>query len=290
MPAPHEPRQHRSDGAGAVRASRPAGALVVLFIFLLPGCVTISPREEVDLGRDYARELNRELPLIQRSEVRGYLEEEGLAIARRTPRPDLPYELQVVNADAVNAFAVPGGFLYMNRGLIQESGSMAEVAGVLSHEIAHVVARHSVKQLEAAQRAQLAVGLGSILLGPPRGAAGAAVNVGANLYFAKHSRRDEAEADSLAVGFMLESGWDPRAMISFFETLLELREDRPGALEALFASHPVTEARIGNLRRIIGRIPGEQLRGLRTTSEGYATMVRTLEGMPPPPEKYRTRG
>jgi len=260
--------------------------------FLLAGCalVSVSQEEEIRMGRDYASRLDEELPLVREPSIRGYVHEVGVDIASRTGRPDLPYEFQVVNTDVVNAFAVPGGFVYMNRGLLEASENMSEVAGVLSHEVAHVVARHSARQMERARTAGLAIGVGSVLLGEPGGAARAGIDVGANLYFARYSRAQESQADSLAVGYMIRSGWDPRGLLRFFETLEEMRERRPNALEALFTSHPLTEDRIERVRRIIDRIPPDSLRGLRTDSDRYRTMKRSLQELPPPPEEYRIEG
>ncbi|MDP2496776.1 MAG: M48 family metallopeptidase [Candidatus Palauibacterales bacterium] len=259
---------------------------------LLAGCalVSVSQREEIQMGRDYSSQLNEELPLVDDDAIRGYVDRVGTDIASRTDRPDLPYEFQVVNTDVVNAFAVPGGFIYMNRGLLEASENMSEVAGVLAHEVAHVVARHSAEQMERARSAGLALGVGSILLGEPRGAARAGIGIGANLYFARYSRAQESEADSLAVGYLVRSGWDPDGLVRFFETLQEMRERRPNALEALFTSHPLTEDRVEHVRRIIDRLPADSLRGLRTSSGEYRTMKEALERLPPPPEEYRVEG
>ena len=239
------------------------------------------------MGREYADSINANLPLVEEAAVAGYVEGEGRDIARGTPRPDLPWEFRVPNTDAVNAFAVPGGFIYMNRGLLAASDGMAEVAGVLAHEVAHVVARHSVDQLERAYAAQMGLGIGSIIFGRPGDVAGAVINVTANMYFARHSRADEAEADSLAVGYMVDAGWHPRGLVSFFRTLLDMRESSPNALEALFASHPLTEDRIQAVQRIIDRIPPERLEGLRQSSPSYREMKAVLERLPPPPEEFR---
>lgn len=261
--------------------------IAVLAVPLVGGCVTISPEQEVAMGRDYATQINAELPLVEDVAVRGTISALGRDIANHTPRADLAYEFQVPNTDVVNAFAVPGGFIYLNRGLIEESENMTEVAGVLGHEIGHVVARHSVKQLEQLQRANLGLALGTIVLGAPTGVTAAAINVTGNLYFAKHSRAAEAEADSLAVFFLVDSGWDPRGLVTFFDKLIQARESRPGALEALFTSHPLAEDRIRTIDRIIARIPPERLAGLRTTDPRYDRMREALEAMPPPPAKYR---
>jgi len=270
-------------------ASRRAFGVVACAALSLTACVTITPEQEVDLGRSYADQINQQLPLIADEDIQGYVSEEALKVARSTARPDLPYEFQVVNTSDLNAFALPGGYVYINRGIIEQSSNMAEVMGVLSHEIGHVVARHSVKQLEAAQRVNTGLTLGSLIFGAPRGAAATAINLGGGLYFSKHSRQDESEADSLAVGFMMNAGWDPRALVSFFQKMLSLRQTNPGLLDALFASHPVTEDRIRNVTRIILRIPDAKLQGLRLSTPEYVRMKEAVDRLPPPPKQTRNQ-
>jgi len=251
------------------------------------GCLTVSPQEEVELGRRYADQIEDELPLISEPRIRGPVAEVGRALVRVSPRPDLPWEFHVVNTDVVNAFAVPGGFVYVNRGLIEDSQDMSEVAGVMAHEVAHVVARHSAEQIERARAAQLGLIGYAVVLGQPRGLEALGINVGANLFFAKHSREDEAEADSLAIDLLIESGWHPEGLVTFFRTMLENRESRPNALEALFASHPLTEERIRDVERMIAAVPRERLEGLRRDSRSYARLRAALEEHPPPPEEFR---
>ncbi len=267
-------------------ACRKAGGGLAV-VLLAGGCLTVSPQEEVELGRDYAAQIEEELPLIEARRIRGPVADVGRAIARVSPRPDLPWEFHVVNTDVVNAFAVPGGFVYMNRGLIEDSENMSEIAGVLAHEVAHVVARHSAEQIERARAANLGLIGYTVLLGRPRGLEALGIDVGANLFFARHSREDEAEADSLAVGLLIETGWHPDGLVSFFRTMMANRDSKPGALESLFASHPLTEDRIREVERMIDGIPEARLEGLRRNSRAYAGLRTALERHPPPPEKFR---
>lgn len=277
----------------AFHRASPARLAAVLFAVLVPfltaTCLSVTRQDEIAMGRDYKQQLDDELPLIREQAILGPVSETGLELAGVSPRPDMPYEFHVVNTDAINAFAVPGGFIYMNRGLLEESDDMAEVAGVLAHEVGHIVGRHSAQQLERMRRAQLGVGIGSIFLGEPEGLGALGVNVFANLYFAKYSREQEAEADSLAVQLLVDTGWDPRGLTDFFGKLLQERENKPGALEALFTSHPLTESRIQAVDRLIDRLPEDRRRGLRTSTAAYDAMKRALEAYPPPPEKYRTK-
>lgn len=277
---------------GRLHASpfRAAAALLALLLPLLgAACLAVSRQDEISMGRNYKQELDEELPLIREAAILGPVSETGLELAGASPRPDMPYEFHVVNTDAINAFAVPGGFIYLNRGLLEASDDMGEVAGVLAHEVGHIVGRHSAQQLERMRRTQLGLVGVSVLFGQPEGLAALGVNVAANLYFAKYSRAQEAEADSLAVHFLVDTGWDPRGLTSFFGKLLEERESKPGALEALFTSHPLTESRIQEVNRLIDRLPEARRSGLRTSIPAYDGMRRALEAYPPPPEKFRTR-
>lgn len=270
--------------------ARLAAALLVLLLPLLTAtCVTVSRQDEIAMGRDYKQQLDEELPLIRERTILGPVSETGLELAGVSPRPDMPYQFHVVDTDAINAFAVPGGFIYMNRGLLEASDDMAEVAGVLAHEVGHIVGRHSAQQIERMRRAQLGLVGVSVIFGEPEGLGALGVNVAANLYFAKYSREQEAEADSLAVRMLVDTGWDPRGLTDFFGKLMEERDRRPGALEALFTSHPLTEDRIESVNRLIDRLPAEERRGLRTSIPAYEAMKRALEAMPPPPEKFRTK-
>lgn len=285
MTRPQTPRS-RPSGLAATRPAL-AAALALLLPLLAAACLTVSRQEEIEMGRDYARQIDDELPLIDEPAIRGPVSELGHEMARVSARPDLPYEFKVVNTNVINAFAVPGGFIYMNRGLIEASEEMGEVAGVMAHEVGHVVARHSARQIERARRASLGLAVGSIVLGQPSGAAELGVNVAAGFYFAKHSREAEAEADSLAVELMVESGWHPCGLVDFFMTMLAAREDRPGALQSLFASHPLTEDRIRDVDAHIESLPAGKLAGLRRTSPAYGPLKAALADHPPPPGKYR---
>jgi len=283
---PGHPSTSRAGGGYATRRAAPL-LLALLVLVGLVGCVTVSRQDEIEMGRDFSRQINEQLPLVDDPIILGPIDEEGHRLARLSPRPDLPYEFHLVNTNVINAFAVPGGFIYMNRGLVEASGDMSEVVGVLAHEVGHVVARHSAEQIERSRKMGLGLALGSVIFGAPSGLARLGVNVGANLYFAKHSRADEAEADSIGVALMSEAGWDPCGLVDFFRTLLAEREDRPGALASLFASHPLTESRIRETDRMITRLPAERREGLRTSSAEYRRMVRALRDFPPPPPKFR---
>src|SRR5690606_4261850 len=145
------------------------------------------------------------------------------------------------------AFAVPGGFIYVNRGLIERTRNMSELAGVLAHEIAHVEHRHSVEQMERQQGASLALNAAYVLLGRSPGAVEeAAINVGGSAWFAGHSRGAENESDATAVPLLVASGISPAGIPAFFNVLLSEQQRAPSGVEQWFSTHPLTQDRISN--------------------------------------------
>lgn len=289
-------RVSQSPGTTPIRS-----LVVALLVFggVLSGCaergtrnphddwVLVSSSQEEQMGRDAARRLEENIGLYEAEPLDQYVDNVGSRVAVYSERPDLDYEFRILDTFIVNALALPGGYVYLTRGLMKRLDSEAELAGVLAHEVAHVVARHSAEQIERARAANLGLIGYTVLLGRPRGLEALGIDVGANLFFARHSREDEAEADSLAVGLLIETGWHPDGLVSFFRTMMANRDSKPGALESLFASHPLTEDRIREVERMIDGIPEARLEGLRRNSRAYAGLRTALERHPPPPEKFR---
>src|SRR5881628_3091948 len=148
----------------------------------------VSTQQEVQMGQEYSAQINAQLPIVQDPEINRYVNVLGDSIANLADSRGLDYHFFIVNAAEINAFAVPGGFVYVNRGLIDRTQSLSQLAGVLGHEIGHVVRRHSVKQMEKAQGANIGVVLGCTLLNVCNsGAAQAAINIGGSALFAKFS-------------------------------------------------------------------------------------------------------
>jgi predicted Zn-dependent protease len=246
----------------------------------MAGC-GVSTQQELELGRQYAAEINRQLPIVDDPQVHRYINELGNTIQRQPGNRDIPYTFYVVNSEEVNAFAVPGGFVYINRGLIERTDNLAELAGVVAHEIGHVEARHSAEMLERLQAAQVGVGIASILLGaPPSGLAGAAVDIGAQAYFARHSREAENEADAIAVRILPSAGIDPTGLVTFFLELIEERQRTPSRLEQWFSTHPLTEERIANVRALIRALPEGTTRNLAVTSNSYLAFRQRVASLP----------
>ncbi|MGH8311641.1 MAG: M48 family metallopeptidase, partial [Steroidobacteraceae bacterium] len=181
---------------------------------LLAGCV-VSTQQEVQLGTQYAQQINAQRPIVNDGSVNSYINSLGGSIARVADTRGLRWRFVVVDSREVNAFAVPGGFVYVNRGLIERARTMHQLAGVLGHEIAHVTERHSVEQMAQAQRADLGVTLACVLTNVCQSGVGsAAIQVGGSALFAKFSRDDEAQADERAIQYLVRAGIDPRGMIS----------------------------------------------------------------------------
>jgi predicted Zn-dependent protease len=249
---------------------------------LLTGC-EISQDQEVELGRRYAEQVAAQLPLVRDPAINAYVGELGGRIARHTSRADLAWQFAVVDAREVNAFALPGGFIYVNRGLIERADRMDELAGVLGHEIGHVVLRHSVKQMEKATKTNVGIAIVCTLTGwCEGGAAQVAINVAGSAWFAHHSRQDEAAADSDAVSTVIRAGIDPSGIPRFFETLLQERRASPGPLETWFRTHPLEESRVDRTRALVRGLPAETLRGLVDDGPDFHVFKQRLQALAPP--------
>jgi beta-barrel assembly-enhancing protease len=272
-----------------VRVTAPRVCRAALALLLL-GC-SVSEEQEAALGEQTAQQIAAQLPIVDDAAITDYVSEVGLALARRTDRPDVPWRFFVVNSDDINAFAVPGGYVYVNRGLIERSASLRELAGVLGHEVNHVALRHSAEQLESQTRTQVGVGLVCSLTGWCEGAAAqVAINAAGSAWFARHGREAEAEADSAAVETLVHAGIDPAGVPEMFERLLAERRARPAGVERWFASHPLEEDRIAATRAHVGRLDPASLEGLIEDTPAFHRFkdrVRALPPAPGPPPQLR---
>jgi predicted Zn-dependent protease len=267
------------------RARQLTTAVLVGGLMAAGGCApAISTQQEVELGRQYAAEINAQLPIVQNPAVHSYINELGESIARRVDPRGIDYTFYVVNAAGVNAFAVPGGFIYVNRGLIERASNMSELAGVLAHEIGHVVERHSVEQLQKAQNANLLANVvyGVLLQRPPSGVEQVGVQVAGSAIFAGYSRDAEREADIQAVGYLVTSGINPRGMPAFFQKLIEEQQRSPSTVEQWFSTHPLTQERIELVQQQINSIPASTLSGLRTDTQAFQEFRARVRQLPAP--------
>lgn len=259
----------------------------LLLAFTVVGC-SISRQQEAQMGAEYAQQINQQLPIVQDAEVNRYLNLLGDSIARLTSAPDNNWTFFIVDSPEVNAFAVPGGYIYVNRGLIARTDRMDELAGVLGHEIGHVVERHSVDQMEKAQRAELGIGLACVLTGVCGSrAAGTLINVAGTAVFAKFSRSAELEADDVGFDNVVRAGIGPQGIGTMFQKLLEERRRRPEGVEAWFATHPLEEDRLARIQARIAQIPAAQLSRLSRDSENYQRFKRRLNSLPASPTPRR---
>lgn len=244
------------------------------------------------MGRETAQRMQGSLPVITDPMVADFVTELGLAMARRTSRPDLDWRFYVVNDPQINAFALPGGIVYVNRGLIDRADRLDELAGVIGHEIGHIVQRHAVQQMEKAQGTNAVVSVVCEYTSwCDDQAAQAAINVGAAALFARYSRHDEAQADSEAIYNVMRAGIDPEGIPAMFENLLQARQRGPSMLDEFFASHPLEEDRIRHTERLLDAIPPESLEGmLQDTPQFHAFKARLAQLPGPPPRRAPRQG
>lgn len=266
-------------------ARRLAGIAFLGGTTALSGCAsagTITPQEEAQLGAQYAAEINQQLPVVQTPAIHDYINQLGRSIAQRED-PRLTYTFFVVNAAPVNAFAIPGGYIYVNRGLIEKADNLSELAGVLAHEIGHVVERHGLEQMARMQNTQLGVNLAYILLGrQPSGLEQAGVQLGAGAFMARHSREAENEADEVAVQYLMRAGIDPNGLVTMFQELINEQQRSPSTVEQWFSTHPLTQDRITHIQQVIARLPGSTA-GLTQDSRAYQNFRQQVSRLPAPP-------
>ena len=264
-----------------------AGAAMAATVVFSTGC-GISQQQEVEIGAQQAQQVNAQLPIIQDVAVNRYLNILGDSLARLTQRGDLDWHFYMVNSNEFNAFALPGGFIYINRGVAERSSTMNEFASVVAHEIGHVVLRHSVKQMEQMQGANLGVTVACVLTSICNSGLGqTAINVAGGAVFAKFSRDDEREADAIGIDEMVRAGINPQGMASMFRKLLDERQRSPGALDTWFATHPVEEERIQNAQAKVGTINPAIIRTLTTNTQSFNDFRARVRTLPAPPVAAR---
>lgn len=256
----------------------------ILAVLVLSACA-ISDEEELQLGQETAAEIGAQMPLITDPVVHRYINELGASIAAPVDTRELDWKFQIVDSRAINAFAVPGGFIYVNRGLIERAETLDELAGVLGHEIAHVTLRHSVEQMEKAQKTNVGVAIVCTLTSVcESGLAQVAIGAGSQAWFARHSRGDELEADAEGVRYVANAGIDPGGVPRFFSRLLEERQRRPAMVEGWFGTHPLEEDRIENARRLIDELALDDRNNLRRDTPAYQAFRQRIQQLPPSPE------
>jgi len=250
---------------------------------------TLSDEDEIELGRQFAAELEKEVEIINNDLISHYLSGIVIALAAKSQRPGLPYSIKLINSHVPNAYSLPGGFLYINRGLIELITSEDELAATLSHEIGHVVARHVVNQLlltfaalsvlkpvldNLNKQSQQNSAIEQLLL-----KLGGAVATLAKLHF---NRRDEAEADLLGFYEMLRAGWDPNGFLKLFARLDTLEKSQTGTPIPFLSDHPPTPEREAAIQRELKlvNVPA----GAVTDSLKFQLFKTAMGLLPEPPQ------
>jgi predicted Zn-dependent protease len=230
-----------------------------------------SVQQDAEMGRQAAQDAERQLPMLRDGMAEGYINAIVQRLAAVAPGPRFPYRARVVNAADINAFALPGGYVYVNRGLIAAVRNEGELAGVLAHEMAHVAQRHGTSQATKAYGAQMGVGLLGQLLGGRNQRLGVGEQIlgslGLNALFMKFSRSAESEADRVGAQMMSRAGYDPMAMANFFDLLAAQQRGNPSGVSQFFSDHPSPQNRSANIRALaaqLGRGRGTQVGGLQT--------------------------
>ncbi|NOZ56077.1 MAG: M48 family metalloprotease [Calditrichaeota bacterium] len=253
---------------------------------LLSGCATtgvnkgdinlISVDQEIQMGRDFAAQIAKTYPLLKDEGINAYFQRLGEQIAKQSDWPDLQYHFQVVNTADVNAFAIPGGWVYIHRGLIERADNLSEVACVVGHEIGHVVARHGTelmtKQYGIALVTQLILGQNPALW----------EKIAAQLFTTAgvlhYSRKHELEADRLGIRYAYRAGYDPNGMVTFFEKLQALQKHEPSLIEVWFSTHPPTSERIKQAEKLIAELPAKP--GLKKDEPSFHAIQKKLKALP----------
>src|SRR5437588_2927305 len=221
---------------------------------------------QVARGRQYAQQIESQIKLVNDPVITEYVNRIGQNLVRNSDA-QVPFTIKVIDSDVVNAMALPGGFFYVNSGLLLAADEEAEMAGVMAHEIAHVAACHYGREMTRANLLQMA-SIPFIFMGGAIGYAGyEAAGLGIPLTFFKFSRGFEAEADYLGVEYMYRAGYDPSAFVSFFEKIQAMEKKKPGTLSKAFDTHPQTPDRIEKTQAEIRRILPAKQQYVVTTSE-----------------------
>jgi len=227
-----------------------------------------SLEREIAIGKQLAQDVERSAKLVDDPVVVEFVNRVGQNLVRNSDAR-VPFTIKVIDSDEINAFALPGGFFYVNSGLVLRADEESELAGVMAHEIAHVTARHGTKNATKGEIAQLAM-IPLILLGPG-GWAGYGIYQGLNflipLSYLKFSRDAEREADFLGLQYMYKAGYDPNSYVSFFEKIQAEERRKPGSIPKVFSTHPPTPERIQNTQKEIATILPAREQYIVSTSE-----------------------
>jgi predicted Zn-dependent protease len=226
-----------------------------------------STETEIKMGKEYATEVEKSSHIITDPEVAEYINRIGQNIVKNSDCK-VPFTIKVIDSDEINAFALPGGYFFVNSGLILAADDEAELAGVMAHETAHVCAHHAMREMTRMNYAQIASIVPMVLIGGWTGyGIYEAESIAIPVTFMEFSREFEAQADYLGIEYMYRAGYDPEAMVSFFEKIEDLQKHKPGAVAKVFSDHPQTPDRIEHSQQEIATILPPRPEYLEDTSE-----------------------
>jgi predicted Zn-dependent protease len=244
----------------------------------------VSVEDEIAIGREAQAQVRADLRELTDPQVTRYVRTIGERLVAAAPGPEYPYSFSVADAAEINAFALPGGPVWVHRGILQAAENESQLAAVLAHEVAHVTERHAAGQLTKGIVTNIGLGLLGAILGNATGASAAQAAAGllADGAFLKFSRDDEREADRVGLALVHRAGWDGRGMIEMFEILQREGDRNPSAVETFFSSHPAPGDRSEGLRASVAEFHG----GTRDTREFRAVKAR-LASLPAAPRPAR---
>jgi predicted Zn-dependent protease len=261
--------------------------IIVLSLLVSAGTATgglqlVSVNDEIRLGRQAQQQVRQEVPALRDNQVNRYVDTVGARIARRADGPRYPYSFDVANRRDINTFALPGGPIWIHRGLIDAAQNESQLAGVIAHEVAHVANRHAAEQITKGTFANVGLGLLGALLGDGRGAQIASIGAGlaANATMMKFSRDHERQADLKALRYMKNAGYDPRGMVEFLQVLRARQGRDPGSVQTFFSSHPAPAERVRRLQQEANRLAG----GTRD-SQAFRNVQSRLDRLPAAPAR-----
>jgi predicted Zn-dependent protease len=234
----------------------------------------ITEAQELEIGRSAAAEVRASLGLVDDDGLQTYVQRVGTTLAKTSHRPTLPWTFAVVDDPTPNAFALPGGYIFLTRGMMNLMNSEAELAAVLGHEIGHVTARHSVTAISRQQLAQLGLGLGGVLF-PATQPFGQAIGAGLELLFLKHGRDAERQADDLGFHYALDHDYAVREMVDVFTALQRAGDEQRSPLPSWMSTHPAPAERIDLVKQRIAALPAQQ-HGSRVANADY---LEQLDGL-----------
>ncbi len=247
-----------------------------------PGWNLFSPAQDVEMGRQVSQDAERQLEIVNDPRIDSYLNTLGRRLAAKAPGEKYPYQFKLVNDRAINAFCLPGGFVYVNRGVIENADNEAQLAGVMAHEISHAALRHGTNQASKAYAAQVPLALlGGMLGSNSIGAVLTQIGAGfaANSILLKYSRDAERQADLMGAQIEYDAGYDPRGIPQFFEKLQA--QERGGGMPNWFSSHPSPENRVGGVNSEIEKLGGAPPK-YKTDSPEFRSIRSIVLALPAP--------